>query len=518
MDLSQTAFYTHQIFDHQKVLEPITKGSFLAREPIEPILDQALTLMLEDRKGPVHIDISAEVAAIEPRDYRAGPDPSTPAPMTPAPSQDLTAARAVFSQAQRPIAIAGFDVVSQGAQDEVREIVARFRLPLLTTYKAKGILAEDDPLSLGGAGLSPAADRSLHPLLRQSDLILLIGYDPVEMRVGWRSPWGIDTPIIECAAAPSRHGMHQATYLFVGQVALSLNALVETVEPRPLWPCQQPSYTRQALLDHFQSHFSHESWTVYHLFQAARQVIPRDAIVTVDTGAHRILMSQIWTCYHTRTLLQSNGLSTMGCALPLAVGAKLAEPKKPVVAFIGDASFEMILGELATVRDLSLSITIVILVDHSLALIDAKQQALGLRSLGVSFLPTDFPAVARAMGGHGVQVEDRETFIAEIERSFSRTAFTLISCPISARAYQGAHLIMSSFKDRDPRLDFFRGLGMFIIFFAHTPGNIVKQFIPARFGPSDATEVFIFCSGLASALAFGAPSVTPDSGSDSFAS
>ena len=62
----------------------------------------------------------------------------------------------------------------------------------------------------------------------------------------------------------------------------------------------------------------------------------------------------------------------------------------------------------------------------------------------------------------------------------------------------------SSFHGRDPRLDFFRGLAMFIIFFAHTPGNIVKQFIPARFGPSDATEMFILCSGLAAALAFGA--------------
>ena len=76
-----------------------------------------------------------------------------------------------------------------------------------------------------------------------------------------------------------------------------------------------------------------------------------------------------WRCPAPRTLLQSSGLCTMGCALPLAIGYKLAKPGRPVIAFMGDAGLEMILGELATLRDLNLNVLVVVFVDQSLALI-----------------------------------------------------------------------------------------------------------------------------------------------------
>ena len=433
IDVSQTAFYTHQVFDHQKVLEPITKGSFLARDPIEPIIDQALDLMLEERKGPVHIDISPEVAGLSYADYRA-PAVQKRAATGPVSSPELLAARDLFARAQRPIVIAGFDCINQGAEKDLQEVIPRFNLPLLTTYKAKGLLSEDHPLCLGGAGLSPAADRYLHPFLQESDLIILVGYDPIEMRIGWRCPWGEETPVIECAAAPPRHGMHRAAYVFIGHVGVSLKAVVEGVSPQPVWSSEPP---RRALREHFQRRFAETSWSAYHLFQTARQIIPKDAIITVDTGAHRILMAQIWTCYYPKTFLQSNGLSTMGVALPTAIGVKLAAPEKLVVAFIGDASFEMTLGELATLRDLGLSILLVILVDQKLALIDIKQRALDLKSLGVTFLPTDFPAIAQAMGGYGVHVQDQRSFIAEVENALSRDTFTALSCHIPPNTYDG---------------------------------------------------------------------------------
>ena len=75
-----------------------------------------------------------------------------------------------------------------------------------------------------------------------------------------------------------------------------------------------------------------------------RRVLPRNGIATVDSGAHRILQSQVWEAYEPRTLLQSTGLCTMGGALPLAIGAKLAEPERPVVVFTGDAGLEMVLA------------------------------------------------------------------------------------------------------------------------------------------------------------------------------
>ena len=127
----------------------------------------------------------------------------------------------------------------------------------------------------------------------------------------------------------------------------------------------------------------------------------------------------------------------MGCAVPLAIGRKLAEPERPVIAFVGDAGLEMFLGELATARDLKLGIPIVVFVDEQLGLIELKQRGLQMPNVGVDFAATDFTAVAQAMGGHGVVAPDRGSLNAHIKESFERDTFTLISAPIGRRAYDG---------------------------------------------------------------------------------
>ncbi|MEM1400343.1 MAG: thiamine pyrophosphate-dependent enzyme, partial [Pseudomonadota bacterium] len=158
---------------------------------------------------------------------------------------------------------------------------------------------------------------------------------------------------------------------------------------------------------------------------------------SADSGAHRILLSQAWDCYHPRGLIQSTGLCTMGCALPLAIGHKLAQPETPVAAFMGDAGLEMVLGELATLRDLELPLAVIVLVDESLALIELKQRRSNLPTVGVTFGATDFPAVANAMGGTGLWARTAGDVEEAVRGSLTRDGFTLIACPIPDRAYDG---------------------------------------------------------------------------------
>ena len=174
------------------------------------------------------------------------------------------------------------------------------------------------------------------------------------------------------------------------------------------------------------------------MVEVVREALPRGAVATVDSGAHRILLSQLWECYQPRSLLQSTGLCTMGCGLPLAIGHRLADQGRPVVAFTGDAGLEMVLGELATLRDLALPVIIVVFVDASLALIELKQRRSNLPNVGVDMGETDFAAVAQAMGGHGVLVDDDATLRQELEKALGRTnAFSLIACRIPRQAYDG---------------------------------------------------------------------------------
>ena len=164
---------------------------------------------------------------------------------------------------------------------------------------------------------------------------------------------------------------------------------------------------------------------------------PPEVTITIDSGAHRILLSQQWQARHPRGVLQSTGLCTMGCALPLAMGFKYARPDAPVIAFTGDAGLEMTLGELATLRDLALPLVVVVFVDRSLSLIELKQRGMGVQNAGVDFQRTDFAALARVYGGNGVTVTGPGETGPAVTQALAADRFTIIAVEIPRRAYDG---------------------------------------------------------------------------------
>jgi acetolactate synthase-1/2/3 large subunit len=143
----------------------------------------------------------------------------------------------------------------------------------------------------------------------------------------------------------------------------------------------------------------------------------------------------MWKCKNPRDLLQSSALCTMGVALPLAIGHRLADPQRPVLAVMGDAGLEMVMGELATLRDLRTPVAIMVLVDQSLALIELKQRGLQFGNLGVDFGATDFVALAEVLGGVGRNIKDAVTLEKELANAWQRDTFTLLACHIDKRAY-----------------------------------------------------------------------------------
>ncbi|QEL27146.1 thiamine pyrophosphate-binding protein (plasmid) [Bosea sp. F3-2] len=431
VDQALAESYTHQVFDHQAVLRPLVKASFRAAPGTEDLVAaKAVALARRGRPGPVHIDLPIAVAEAPtaPRTLPAMPlfSPSIPA--------DLRPAQALIAAAQRPLVIAGLDLVVQDGAAALGRFLAATGAPLLTTYKAKGLVPEDDPRVIGGIGLSPKADALVRPLMEAADLIVLAGYDPIEMRQGWRNPWPASRRVIDIVAEQVTHGMHHSSQLIEGDVGTILTRLSEGLAVKATWPGGEPAATRRAFRAAFAAP---DEWGPHAVFETLRQVAPPGTVATADSGAHRILLSQIWSCDGPRRLLQSSGLCTMGCALPMATGAALGSGR-PTLCFVGDAGLEMVLGELATLRDLGLPVIIVALVDRALGLIALKQSQLGLLRIGVDIGETDFTGVARAMGGHGATIDDRETLAREAEAAFRRDGFTLLACRIDAESYDGA--------------------------------------------------------------------------------
>lgn len=438
VDQGEAESYTHQVFDHQQLLRPIVKASFSAcLGALDVMMEKALAIALDGQPGPVHIDVPIKVAEAETEETWSQSFLSAPVATRAATGTDLDSAMALFANAERPIAIAGVDAVNEGASAAISDFCREFKIPLVTSYKGKGLLDENDPLALGGAGLSPKADGHLLPLINQSDCILLLGYDPIEMRINWRNPWDLDASVIDVTPVLRTHGMHSVSATLRSAVAPALELLSAARRPdQPSWPGGEPEKVRAELVEGFAP--EQDGWGPATAFHTLRDVMPAETVATADSGAHRILVSQIWRCPMPRQMLQSSALCTMGCAVPLAMGHRLVGGSSPAIAFVGDAGLEMCLGELSTLRDLKIPVIICVLVDTSLALIELKQRGSQRPNVGVDFGETDFPAVARAYGGHGAWIDNADDLRREATDALQRDGFTILACRIERRAYDGA--------------------------------------------------------------------------------
>lgn len=435
VDPEEALTYTHQVIDHRRVYQEITKASFtVGGGGIDVLADKAVAIATDGRPGPVHIDLPITAARLmydaPVRTVIRKPH----APVAPASGPDLDRARDWIAAAKRPIMIAGLDALDAEPGAAVAAFARGNKIPLITTYKAKGILPENDELSLGGAGLSPLADKTLLPLIKSADLVVLVGYDPIEMRVGWRDVWDAEKQhVIELAVDVNHHYMHQAAISFVAGIVPGLAALSAAAAPAQSWIGGEIAQARKTLAGAFGQG---ETWGPTAIVETVRAAMPHNTVATADSGAHRILMSQVWHCYEPRGLLQSSGFCTMGCAVPLAMGVKVVEPQRPAVAFIGDAGMEMVLGELATARDLGLGVRVIVFVDTSLALIELKQRGVGLKNIGVDFPETDFAAVANALGGRGYVCNSRND-LAKALADAPEDTFSVFACRFPRKAYDG---------------------------------------------------------------------------------
>jgi acetolactate synthase-1/2/3 large subunit len=436
VDRATRARYTHQVIDHAQLLRPLVKASFeIEPESAASTVARAIAIATTEPMGPVHLDLSPAVAAMIAANGSVATPPNRLNTIAAVTDPAVRAVSERIRTADRPLIIAGLEAVRGSAGPSLQHLAETIGAPVITTYKAKGIIPEDHPLSLGGAGLSLLADRVLLPLFEKADLVLAFGYDPIEMRLGWLDFVADQTKLIDISKSRPDHAMHHAGTWISAETRSILQALNGSLVERKGWVGGEPARAK-AELDRVFS--TRDAWGPHAIVDQLNEAAGTDGLVTVDSGAHRILLSQKWRAATPLSLLQSAGFCTMNAALPLAIGAKVADRSRRVFAVMGDGGLEMGIGELATVRDLGLPLTIVLFQDRSLALIAMKQASAGLAPAGVTLGETDFAAVAFGFGGYGVNVETIDDFRNELEAAGRRKSFSLIACRFDASAYNGA--------------------------------------------------------------------------------
>lgn len=428
--------YTHQIIDQRAMLRGLVKGCFeVEAEGAGAVTARALELALAHPRGPVLVELSPGTAL---QAATVSLEPGVPARRVKAdvpPRDTIASVQAALKGATRPLIIAGYDAARDEAAEALFRLATAYSVPVITTYKAKGVFPERHPLALGAAGLSPLADGVLLPVCRAADLVILAGYDPIEMRPSWMDPFDRSAHVIEVAPACYDHGMHAASVRIEADISATLAVLAGGAPPAAAsWPCHRPATARAALDALFAAP---QAWGPHAIFAELEAALPENGIVTVDSGAHRILLSQKMKFDRPLALLQSAGFCTMGAAVPLSAGVKLAQRSTPVVAVVGDGGLEMGLGDLATLRDAGLPVVIVVLQDESLALIELKQRQASLPLAGVRLGKTKFEDVARACGGGGYRVGSASEFKAALRTAMAAEVFSVIVCEIEADDYAG---------------------------------------------------------------------------------
>jgi acetolactate synthase I/II/III large subunit len=166
-----------------------------------------------------------------------------------------------------------------------------------------------------------------------------------------------------------------------------------------------------------------------------RAQMPRDTVVSTDVGSHKLLVGQGWTTYSPRSLLMTNGLSSMGYSLPAAMAAKLVHPDKPVVSFIGDGGLAMVQGELRVAASLKIDPIMVVFCDNSLNRIELKQMARQYPSWGTVIEATDMSLLARAMGCDGVDVDSVKALQAALAAPRAKDRPLVIGARIDPAQY-----------------------------------------------------------------------------------
>lgn len=432
----QSGIYNHQVFDHVAMARPVTKYA----EPLNPQraaqqVAKALDIALAYPAGPVLLNVAADASRQEAAAESIRRPPQVAATVL------AETARQQFSQqlaaARRPLALVGRGALHPDTPAAVAEFIQRWQLPFMATYKAKGVVNERDALCLGSVGLSPVVDAENMKVLREADLLVLIGFDPIELRDAWLDAWPQDLPVLSLDWGQQTHQIFPVGEQAVGHLPSLLRQLLPAIGKQPAyaWPASRLKELKETVAFLTRPRQPQQGISPAALFREVSEQSTPDWIMTVDVGAHRILANHVIQCHTPGQLMQSNGLGCMGYAVPAAIGAQLVYPDRPVVAMLGDGCMLMTQGELAVAAERDLPIVVVVLNDSALSLIKLKQRKMNLAPRAVDFQSPRFDIAAQAVGAHGVRVDTLEAFRAALQEAVASRRFTVIDAQIDPAEY-----------------------------------------------------------------------------------
>jgi acetolactate synthase-1/2/3 large subunit len=267
-------------------------------------------------------------------------------------------------------------------------------------------------------------------LVMEADLIVTVGLDAVELQP---KPWPYTLPVLSLSSVPSVDALVPADPEIIADLKPLLAGMAQWAPEGGGWGEKAARDFRREVRDAL--HTPATGLSPQRAMEVARAVLPRDTIATCDAGASRLLVVQKWESYGPREFLTSNGLASMGYAVPGALAARMAHPNRPVVAFTGDGGFLMTIAELQTAQRENLPIIVLVFDDREIGLIRVKQEIKGLPPHGVQIGGVDWEKLAQAFGADGVVVDTEQALGNALGAAVQSKRTTVIGVRIDASGY-----------------------------------------------------------------------------------
>ncbi len=417
-----------QIVDVVATMKPLTKlaRQIVSAASIPTVVRDAFRAAMEERPGPVHLELPEDIAGEE---VDAVPlIPVHPIEIPVAHRAALDRAAEMILQARRPLIMMGAATSRPRSTHGLASFVRRTGIPFFTTQMGKGTVPGGTNLYMGTTALS---ERDyVHEAIDAADLIIAIGHDPVEKPPFIMGPGG--PQVIHISYTPATvEQVYFPNAEVVGDVGPSLELLADRIEGR-LSQAAALLPMREHILARIADRATEARWppTPQRIVHDVRQVMPENGIVALDNGMYKIWFARNYRTRVANTLLLDNALATMGAGLPSAMMAAMLYPERRVLAICGDGGFMMNSQEMETAVRLKLNVVVLILQDNAYGMIRWKQAVDQFPDFGLSFGNPDFVLYAKAYGATGHRIESIDSFVLTLETAFQSGGVHLITIPI----------------------------------------------------------------------------------------
>ena len=425
---------THQSIDNASLLRSSTKYSAEVQDPesLSEVITNAMRTATSGKNGASFISIPQDVISSP---VKADSISLCQKPHLGVPSeQEINEVIEAIKNSKFPVLLAGMRSSSQAETEAIRRLVQKTNLPVVETFQGAGVISRElENHFFGRVGLfrNQVGDE----LLRKSDLVITIGYDPIEYEA---SNWNkeLDTKIINVDEEHAEITNYmQPVKELIGNIAGTIDMISEHVNEPFINQdhLDELEKLRGEIIEATGIKATHKEGVMHpvEIIETMQKVLTDDTTVTVDVGSHYIWMARKYRSYNPRHLLFSNGMQTLGVALPWAISAALVRPNTQVVSVAGDGGFLFSGQELETAVRKNLNIIQLIWNDGRYNMVEFQEEMKYKRSVGVEFGPVDFVKYAESFGAKGLRVTNQEELEAALKEGYETDGPVLIDIPVN---------------------------------------------------------------------------------------